>query len=80
MAPHHSGDSARYVRKEDLEKWGKRDPIDLCRKKLLERKIFSPEEDQKLNDEVKAEVNQAVTEALAAPDPSLEDLFQDVYA
>jgi TPP-dependent pyruvate/acetoin dehydrogenase alpha subunit len=79
MAPHHSGDLARYVKKKDLEKWGKRDPIDLCRKKILARKILSPEDDQKFNDMVKAEVDQAVAEAFAAPDPGLEDLFEDVY-
>ena len=80
MAPHHSGDPAAYVKQEDLDKWGKRDPIDLCRQKILDRRILSPEEDQKLSDAVQAEVSQALTEAFAAPDPNLEDLFEDVYA
>lgn len=80
MAPHHSGDTAHYVRQEDLDEWGKRDPIDLCQRKIFDRKILSPEEDQKLRDAVGTEVSQALTEAFAAPDPKLEDLFEDVYA
>jgi pyruvate dehydrogenase E1 component alpha subunit len=80
MAPHHSGDPGGYVKQEDLDEWGKRDPIDLCRQKIFDRQILSPEEDQKLSDEIQAEVSQALAEAFAAPDPNLEDLFEDVYA
>jgi TPP-dependent pyruvate/acetoin dehydrogenase alpha subunit len=41
---------------------------------------LTPEEDQKLKEAIQAEVDQALTEAFAAPDPNLEDLFEDVYA
>jgi pyruvate dehydrogenase E1 component alpha subunit len=80
MAPHHSGDPGGYVKQEDLDHWGKRDPVDLCLQKIFDRKILSPEENQKLREEVRTEVSQALAEASAAPDPSLEDLFEDVYA
>jgi TPP-dependent pyruvate/acetoin dehydrogenase alpha subunit len=80
MALHFSGDPGGYVKQEDLEKWGKRDPIDLCLAKLLERGILTPPADEALRREVQAEVNQAVEEAFAAPDPTVEDLFEDVYA
>lgn len=80
MAPHHSGDRGDYVKQEDLDEWGKRDPIDLCQQKIFDRKVFSPGEDQKLRDAARTEVSQALAEAFAAPDPSLEDLFEDVYA
>ena len=80
MALHHSGDPGGYVKQEDLEKWGQRDPIELCRKKILERGVLSPEEDRSLGEDIEAEVSRAVAEALQAPDPDLEDLFKDVYA
>ena len=41
MALHFSGDPGGYVKPEDLEKWRKRDPIDLCQKKILDLKIFT---------------------------------------
>jgi TPP-dependent pyruvate/acetoin dehydrogenase alpha subunit len=80
MALHFSGDPGGYVKQEDLEKWGKRDPIDLCQAKLLDRGMLTPAADKALRQEVQAEVNQAVEEAFAAPDPTVEDLFEGVYA
>lgn len=80
MATHYSGDSGGYVKLEDLEEWKKRDPIDLCQHKLLSRDIITSDEDQKLREEIKTEVNEAVAEAFAAPDPTVDDLFNDVYA
>ena len=80
MALHFSGDPGGYVKPEDLEKWGKRDPIDLCRDKLLESAVLTADADQKLRQEVRTEVDEAVEAAFAAPDPTVDDLFEDVYA
>jgi TPP-dependent pyruvate/acetoin dehydrogenase alpha subunit len=80
MALHFSGDPGGYVKQEDVEEWGKRDPIDLCQAKLLDRGYLTPAADETLRQEVRAEVNQAVENAFAAPDPTVEDLFEDVYA
>ena len=80
MALHFSGDPGGYVKQEDLDEWGKRDPIDLCQAKLFERKIIGPEEDRKLRDEVRAEVEEAVEYAMASPDPTAEDLFEDIFS
>jgi pyruvate dehydrogenase E1 component alpha subunit len=80
MALHFSGDPGGYVKQEDLTEWGKRDPIDLCQAKLLDRGILTPASDETLRQAVRAEVNQAVENAFAAPDPTVEDLFEDVYA
>lgn len=80
MALHFSGDPGGYVRPEDLEHWGKRDPIDLCKTKLLSRGLLTPQTDETLRREVRAEVDQAVEEAFAGPDPTVEDLFEDLYA
>ncbi len=79
MALHFSGDPGGYVNPEDLEKWKKRDPIDLCQKKLLDQKILTPQEDEKLRKGVQAEVDEAVAHAFSCPDPTLDDLFEDVY-
>lgn len=80
MALHFSGDPGGYVKQEDLVEWGKRDPIDLCQKKLFERGFLTQEEDKKLREEVKAENEEAVEYAFSSPDPTLDDLFTDIYA
>jgi TPP-dependent pyruvate/acetoin dehydrogenase alpha subunit len=80
MALHFSGDPGGYVNPEDLKKWGKRDPIDLCQRKLFDKKILTPQEDQKLRDEVKTEVEGAVSHAFASAVPTVNDLIEDVYA
>ena len=80
MALHFSGDPGGYVNQEDLDKWGKRDPIDLCRKKLLDRGFLSADGDAALRKQVTDEIDQAVEAAMAEPDPTLDDLFEGVYA
>lgn len=80
MALHFSGDPGGYVKPEDLETWKKRDPIDLCRKKLMDRGILTAEGDKALLAGVTAEVDGAVEAGFAAPDPTSKDLFEDVYA
>ncbi len=80
MALHFSGDPGGYVNPEDIEKWGKRDPIDLCQRELLDKGVLTPIEDQKLRDEVKREVEDAVDNAFASTDPTVDVLFEDLYA
>jgi pyruvate dehydrogenase E1 component alpha subunit len=79
MSLHFSGDPGGYVKQEDFDYWAQRDPIDLCQKKLLERKIISPEEDKELRAEVQAEVDAAVESAFNGPDPTPEDFISDIY-
>lgn len=80
MATHHTGDAGKYVKKEDLEKWKDRDPIDLCYQKLRDRGILTSQEDQKLRADAQAEVDEALAEAFSSPDPTVDDLFDDLYS
>ncbi len=52
MATHFSGDPGVYIDPKDREEWAKKDPIDICQKKLLDRGILTAEADQKLREEV----------------------------
>ncbi len=80
MALHYSGDRGGYVNPDDLKEWGKRDPIELCRRTMLERHFLTADEDKKLREDVHREVAAAVDEAMAGPNPTQGDLFADVYA
>jgi len=79
MALHFSGDPGGYVKPEDLEAWAKRDPIDLCKAKLLERKYLTEEEDTILRAAISKEVDEAIAYGMAAPFPTAEDFITDIY-
>jgi TPP-dependent pyruvate/acetoin dehydrogenase alpha subunit len=79
MGAHFMGERAEYVKREDLEKWAERDPVDLCRKKLFERKCLTPEEEAKLRAEIKEKVDAAVESAFADPYPTTDDFLTDIY-
>jgi len=80
MATHFTGDPGTYVNPKDLEEWAKKDPIDLCKKKLMDRGMMTAAEDQKLRGEVQAQVDGVIQGALAAPDPTAQDLFEGLYS
>jgi TPP-dependent pyruvate/acetoin dehydrogenase alpha subunit len=80
MALHYSGDRGGYVNPDELRAWGTRDPIDLCRRTMLERNFITADEDNKLGEDVHREVAAAVEAAMAGPNPTPDDLFTDVYA
>jgi len=80
MSTHFSGDPGGYVNPADLEEWKGKDPIELCRKKILERGILGEDEDREFRGGIQAEVDEAVSAAFAGTDPSVEDLFKDVYS
>lgn len=80
MATHYSGDPGNYVNPKDIKKWAKRDPIDLCREKLLSGASLTADEDKKLREEIKTGIRDDFEKALSSPDPVAEDLFEDVFA
>jgi pyruvate dehydrogenase E1 component alpha subunit len=56
------------------------DPITGLKHRLLEKGIASDEELKKIDKEVRAEIDAAVNEAKAAPEPDAKELWTDVYA
>lgn len=79
MALHFSGDPGGYVRQEDVEKWSQRDPIELARMKLFERKVLTPKQDEKLRKQIQTEVDAAVALAIDNPYPKEDDFYTDIY-
>lgn len=81
MGAHSSSDDpTRYRDQAEVDAWAKRDPIELFRKELVEEGLWSEEKDEALRQELLEEVNVAIRQAEAAPDPEVETLFDDVYA
>jgi pyruvate dehydrogenase E1 component alpha subunit len=70
--------SGTYRTKEELEEYMKRDPITVLRVDMEERGEWSEEEMAKLDDEIKAIVEDSWQFADASPEPALEALTEDV--
>ena len=70
--------SGTYRPKSELEEWQKRDPIVLLRQHMLEQGEISDEQVQKLDDEIKAQIQDAWDFADQSAEPPLEALFEDV--
>jgi len=80
---HHVGDVSRdyYRAKQEEQTWkAQRDPIKLFGDWLTAQNMASRENLDRIHSEVKAEMEQAVQFALAAPYPAVDKVDQDVYA
>jgi pyruvate dehydrogenase E1 component alpha subunit len=74
------GDPERYRKHEEVKKWEESDPIGIYRKYLTENKIASGKALDDIDNEVLGEVDQAVEFAESSPEPSIEELYKDIYA
>jgi len=78
--PHSSDDDdSRYRSKDELKDWLARDPIDRSRAYLLEHGA-TERELEAMRAEIAADIERAIDEAEAAPDPRPEDTLRHVYA
>jgi pyruvate dehydrogenase E1 component alpha subunit len=77
---HSMGDPERYRKQEEVKKWQETDPIGIFRKHLIEDRKASAKALDEIDARVEEEVNKAVEFAESSPEPSIEDLFKDIYA
>lgn len=80
---HHVGDINRaYYRSKDEERdWMmNRDPLKILSTRLIAQKLVEPAVFDRIDAEVKAEVDAGVQFALNAPFPALSEVNEDVYA
>jgi len=66
--------------KEELEQWWTRCPIKRFKTYLLGNKLLNEEEDKKIMNEIKKEVEEAIKFAEDSPFPQPEEIFDDVYS
>ena len=79
---HHEGDpnqGGRYRRKEEIESWIKRDPIERLAERLIADKLSTKKKLAIIENEILAEIDQAVAFANESEFPSLAGLHEDVY-
>jgi 2-oxoisovalerate dehydrogenase E1 component alpha subunit len=73
-------DQRRYRPQEELEALLRRDPIERFRNYLLDESLLTEDDDERLQQECAAEVEEAVRAAEAAPQPDPADLELHVFA
>jgi len=77
---HSMSDPGKYRTRAEIEKYQERDPIKLLAASLIEEQITDEATLEKLDKEVREEVEDAVRFAEESPFPSPEELYTDVYA
>jgi pyruvate dehydrogenase E1 component alpha subunit len=77
---HSMSDPDTYRGKDEIKQWQGRDAILSLGNHLQKQKMASAQELQKIDEAVLSEVEAAVKFADESPEPSLSDLYRDVYA
>ncbi len=78
---HSMSDPAKYRSRDEVDQVrDTSDPIELCKKRILEGKHASEEELKAMDKEIKAVVKEAADFSLASPDPDPSELYTDVLA
>ncbi len=80
MHGHSEHDSAKYVPRELLEEWKKKDPITNMERYLTEKNIAGKEELDGIDPRVKKEIDEAEAFAEESPYPDPADGLKGVYA
>ncbi len=71
-------DDKLYRTRDEVEQWRRRDPLLLLRQYLAEHRLLTEDEESAIDEQVTAEVAEAVRAAEAASDP--DDALSGVYA
>jgi pyruvate dehydrogenase E1 component alpha subunit len=77
---HSMFDPELYRRRNEVEEWKHRDPIDLFGNRLREANVLSDRDLQLIEEDVRAEVDAAVEFAEAGTWEAIEDLTRFVYS
>jgi pyruvate dehydrogenase E1 component alpha subunit len=76
---HSMSDPQKYRTKDEVEEYKQRDPVEVVRKTILDKKMASEAELEKIDQKVAAQVEESVkfAEESAFPDPS--EAMTDIY-
>ena len=77
---HSMSDPDTYRGKDEIKEWQTRDAILTLGDYMKKQKMLGDPELQKIDDEVTAQVEDAVKFAEESPEPDPKDLYRDVYA
>lgn len=76
---HSMSDPQKYRTKDEVAEWMEQDPIEHCKKVILENKWLNSKGIEEIDEWVKNEVKESVEFAENSPYPEGKDLYDDVY-
>ncbi len=81
MRGHEEASGTKYVPKELMEKWAKKDPIENYEKYLLKEKVITTSEIEKIKKECKSIIDSEWKKSVDAPviEPDLQNELDDVF-
>jgi pyruvate dehydrogenase E1 component alpha subunit len=76
---HSMSDPRKYRTREEEEAWDSEDPIGRLQKHLKDRGLLPGEVLERMEEEIRAEVREAIAFSDASPPPPLSELYHDVF-
>lgn len=76
---HSMSDPASYRTKDEVEGYKKKDPIEQVLETLKKNKWITDKEIEKMEEKIKAQVDESVKFAEESPYPTVDELYKDVY-
>ncbi|MDC3424572.1 pyruvate dehydrogenase (acetyl-transferring) E1 component subunit alpha [Aquibacillus sp. 3ASR75-11] len=77
---HSKSDAKKYRTREEEKEWREKDPIARLRKLLIDEGILTEEKADQLKQEAKHEIESSIEFAKNSPEPSVDELMEDIYA
>jgi len=77
---HSMSDPDTYRGKDEIKEWQTRDPILSLGEHMKKQKMLTDEDIERIDEEITAQVDDAVKFAEESPEPDPKDLYRDVYA
>ena len=77
---HSMSDPDTYRGKDEIKQWQTRDSILSLGEQMKKQKMLTAEDIEKIDQEITAQVEEAVKFADESPEPDPKDLYRDVYA
>ncbi|MFP4664172.1 MAG: pyruvate dehydrogenase (acetyl-transferring) E1 component subunit alpha [Bacteroidales bacterium] len=75
-----SDDPTKYRTKEEEDEWGSKDPLTRMKKYLIDNKLWSEKEEEKILPQYKKEIERHFTAAENYGDYPIEDVFKYMYS
>lgn len=76
---HSMSDPARYRTKQELEEYKLRDPIEVVRKRILDKKLATEKDLEAIDQQVMAQVDESVKFAEESKFPDASEALKDIY-
>jgi pyruvate dehydrogenase E1 component alpha subunit len=77
---HHAGDPLNYREREEVERWRQQDPIEPVKRAIVEQGVMTADEINQFEQQIEAQVDEAVEFAKSSPEPTPDQLMTDIYA